>query len=299
MEFLAAFSLRESFLLRVIVALAVFLIASGFFAVSVTLLVELMKKRMGDDDDETFRELFHDAFVAKLDHWKYWSILLGYLILFGEGPGEGMAYTFPAALYNAFYETNELEWFWMFVLYLALPLLIVSIVRILYWLRSMNVLAVTLVLSHHIKAIGLGMLIGQGFELLSRLIGMGNPTSGGLLYFAFHILVNLGQILFIAVCGIGFVLGFFMSFLSTEAQKDMLEVMRKKREYERNHPSSGGGGGDGGGIPSSAPRSKFPTYMQAANGDTYRLEYDSGDHATYVCDKTGHRQTVWGDSLDT
>ena len=64
MEFFAAFSLRESFLLRVIVALAVFLIASGFFAVSVTLLVELMKKRMGDDDDETFRELFHDAFVV-------------------------------------------------------------------------------------------------------------------------------------------------------------------------------------------------------------------------------------------
>ena len=298
MEFLAAFSLRESFPLRIIFALAVFLIASGFFVISVTLLVEMMKKRMGDDDDETFRVLFHDAFFAKLNHWKYWCMLLGYLILFGEGPGEGMAYTFPSALYITFAESNELEWFWMFVLYLALPLLFVSLVRILYWLRSMKVLAVTLVLSHHIKAIGLGMLIGQGFELLARLISMGNPTSGGLRYFAFHLIVNQGQILFIAVCGILFVVGFFLSFLSTDAQKDMLEVLRKKREYEREHPSSGGGG-DGGGMPGSAPRSKFPNYMQAANGDLYRLEYDSGDHATYVCDKTGDRQTVRDVELET
>ena len=144
----------------------------------------------------------------------------------------------------------------------------------------------------------MGMLIGQGFELLARLIGMGNPTSGDLLYFAFHILVNMGQILLIAYCGIHFVVGFLLSFISTEEQQKILIAMREKRERSQKESSSGGGD-DGGGIPSSAPRSKFPTYLQAANGDTYRLEYDSGDHATYVCDKTGDRQTVWADSLDT
>lgn len=298
MGFLAAFSLRESFLLRVIVALAVFLIASGIFAVSVTLLVELMKKRMGDDDDETFRELFHDAFVAKLDHWKYWGILLGYLSLTGVGPGEGVAYTFPMALYNLIYEINEPEFYWFFVLYLTVPLLIVTAFRIHRWLPALKNLAVLLVLSHHIKAIGLGMLIGQGFELLARLIGMGNPTSGDLLYFAFHILVNMGQILLIAYCGIHFVVGFFLSFLSTEEQEKILIAMREQRERSQKKSSSGGGD-DGGEIPSSAPRSKFPTYLYAANGDTYRLEYDSGDHATYFCPKTGHRQTVRPEDLDT
>ena len=108
MELLAAFSLRESFLLRIVFALAVFLIASGFFAVSVTLLVELMKKRMGDDDDETFRELFHDAFVAKLDHWKYWSILLGYLILFGEGPVK--AWLTPSRQRCITHSTRRMSW---------------------------------------------------------------------------------------------------------------------------------------------------------------------------------------------
>lgn len=299
MEFLAAFSLRESFLLRVIVALAVFLIAKSIFEYNVMLLVESMRERFHELENKSFYTLFHDIFVAKLDHWKYWCILLGYVSLTGVGPGEGMAYTFPMALYNLIYEINEPEFYWFFVLYLTFPLLIVTAFRIHSWLPALKNLAVSLVLSHHIKAIGQGMLIGQGFELLARLIGMGNPTSGDLLYFAFHILVNMGQILLIAYCGIHFVVGFLLSFISTEEQQKILIAMREKRERSQKESSSGGGGGDGGGIPSSAPPSKYPNFLHAGNGDTYRLEYDSGDHATYICDKTGHRQTVRPEDLDT
>ena len=293
MDLLSMFSLRQSLPLRIVVALAVFLVASGFLIVNVMQLVEFMKKRLGEDDKELLRDMIHDSFFAKLDHWKYPAMILGYMLLFGEG----MAYTFPGALYNAFAETNELEWFWYFVLAVAYPMLLATIFRILYWLRSMKGLAVTLVLSHHAKAIGLGMLIGQGFELLARLFAMGDPTNGSLLWFLFRIVLLGGQILFISACGIRFAVGFFLSFLSTESQKELLVEMKVKREYERSHPSSGGGGG--GAMPSSASASVFPNYMQADNGDLYRLENDSGDHATYICDKTGHRKTVWDVDLDT
>lgn len=296
MEWLSMFSLRQSLPLRIVFALVVLLVAKGFFELNVMWLISTLKKRLADLDEKTFFNIVQDCYYAKLDHWKYPAMILGYMMLFGENPGEGMAYTFPGALYGVFAETNELEWFWSFVLAVAYPLFLVSAFRILLWLKDLKGLAVTLVLSHHAKAIGLGMLIGQGFEILSRLIAMANPTSGSLLYFAFHLLVNLGQILFIAYCGINFAVGFFTSFLTTESQKELLAEMKVKREYERSHPSSGGGGG---GVPSSAPSSKFPNYMQASNGDLYRLENDSGDHATYICDKTGHRKTVWDVDLDT
>lgn len=286
-ELLAAVSLRESFLMRAIISLVFTVITTVWFYVNIEIFVRWLKKEIESDEMREF-------LINKLRHWKYLCYVLGYLLMTGNGPGEGLAYTLPMALYG-----TDVEIYYYFVELLAAPLAAATVFRIVWWLKTIRLSAIPLVLSHHARYIGVGMLIGQGVELIARVVSMFNPTSGSLLYFVFYGIILL-QIAFLGYCGLHFVVSFVLSFLTREMQNELLwEIQEARRRKSRNGNGGSSSGGGGGAASSSDAKSGFPEYLYGESGDTYRLQNDSGDHATYYCPKTGHTKTVWKDSLET
>jgi len=274
--------------MRVIFSVVFTVITTGWFYISVEVFVRWLHKNVDNEDIRYF-------LINKLGHWKYLCCVLGYLLMTGNGPGEGMAYTLPMALYGV-----GVDVYYYFVELLAAPLLAATAFRIFWWGKTLRFSSIPLVLSHHTRYIGLGMMIGQAVELVARLIGSFNPTNGSLLYFVFYGVILL-QIVFLGYCGIHFVLGFLMSFMTREEQEKLAKEINeaRKRDLRNGNDSASSGGGGSGGAASDNAGSGFSEFLYSESGDTYRLQHDSGDHATYYCPKTGHTKTVWKDSLDT
>lgn len=274
--------LSESFGKRVFVAVVVTLVAKMLFHWNEAGLTK-------EINDEEVAEILG----KKTGHWRdYYALVMGYVLLTGKGPGEGLAYTLPMMLYS----TEKIFWL-MLVAYLALPFLVAAIWRSI-WFRRLGKHTVFYIWFGYLEKIGYGMLFGQVVELLARIIGFFEPKNGSLLYFVFFGLI-LAQIFFVGKNMLYFLVFFIASFFSEEYISEQIAWKRQREQREMLRPQSSGGSAGGGSAGGSVKSGTvFPTYIYRG-GEQYRLQHDSGDHAAYYCPKTGETIQIWDTDLET
>ena len=145
--------------MRVVVSLVFTVITTVWFFLSFDVFYRWLNKKYEST-------LVKKYLIEKIRHWKYWCFLLGYLIMTGNGPGEGLSYTLPMALYNM-----GSDIYFAVVELLVMPLAAATVFRVFWWLKTLKYFSLSLVLSHHAHYIGVGMLIGQAVEWIARFIG--------------------------------------------------------------------------------------------------------------------------------
>lgn len=272
------------FLFRIIIAAAVFLIGTGLFYFNF-----LTFPKYAKEDDVVIGELCN----FKTAHWTHTCRLLGFLFFAGNPFVEEAYYSLPMYfLYNLQYlEEMAIE----LILYFTMPFIIALVFRTFVFWKMFGFYVVRYMWLRYIKSIGIGMIIGQGFELLGRLIGLTGPKNGSILYFVFFALI-ICQIIYIVWNCFHFVTSFFFSFFSGEALRNLAENLRMERIMWQNRPSEAESG-SGGGSSDSQKGFKFPDSLEI-NGETYRLEHSDNEKAQYYCPRTGDRQQVRREKLD-
>jgi len=235
-------------------------------------------------------KVYFEEFVGpRTKYLQKFAWVLGYLLIPGKPIGEGMAYTLPMGLLAVEYE--GLGFWLLFTCMLLIPLLLLTFLTGAFFQKLIGSITGLFPWFACLEHIGYGMLFVYATELIARLIGRGDPQSGGLLYFVFHGLI-LVQIFIVAGKLLHGVLSFILSFFTVAQIKAMTNEIRTARQESQKSSDSGSSGGGGGG--SSAKKSTFPETIYIG-GERYIRESAGSDTATYYCPKTGDR-TVLRDS---
>jgi len=183
----------------------------------------------------------------------------------------------------------------LLILYTA-PFFIALIIRSIHFAKLFGMYAVRFIWLRYILFTGVGMLVGQGFELLGRLIALAEPDSGSLLYFVFYGLI-ICQVIYIAWNIYHFVTSFFFSLFTREALENMAGELRAKR-YEDMKRSPASNSGSAGVLDERKPKGfRFPASLEIG-GETYRLEHSDNEKAQYYCPRTGQRRQVRKEQID-
>ncbi len=272
------------FIFRLLIAAAVALVGTGLYYLNF-----LTFPKYAKESDVVIGELCN----FKTAHWTHTCRLLGFLFFAGNPFVEEAYYSLPMYfLYNLQYlDEMAIE----LILFFTLPFIAALIFRTFVFWKMFGFYVVRYMWLRYIKSLGIGMIIGQGFELLGRLIGLAEPRNGSLLYFVFFALLFC-QITYIAWNCFHFVTSFFFSFFSGEALRNLAEDLRMERIRRLNMPSepeSGSGGGS-----SDSPKGfRFPESLVIGD-ETYRLEHSDNEKAQYYCPRTGDRQQVRREQLE-
>lgn len=257
--------MSDSFFKRVIFAVVFALVGNALYGRNGSRLL----KALDTDRRKILRE--------KTFHWGRYAQVIGFALLTGNGPGEGLAYTLPMALYSI----EQTLWLQL-VVYFSSLLLVAAVYRSIRF-RWMGGRAVLFVWLGYWKNLGIGMLAGQGIEAVNRLIASFEPQNGSPLYFAFYAMI-LVQIFYVGKNLLYFAAGFLASIVGYE---NLSAVTALFDSFIPDESSGGDESFDGG----AEKKSVFPDLLYGKDGNLYRLEHDSGDHATYYCPKTGARIT--------
>lgn len=245
------------------------------------------------------KDVFDEYVNKKTRHWTRIAWVLGYFLIPGKPISESQAFTLPMALLSIGIDSDRigLEAWGLIVGTLALPLLIAALFRSRQFRKYMGGCTGMYVWSSYLTHLGLGMLFLIAIEFASRILVWLDPRSGSLLYFVFHGL-NLLQIFMVARSLVFAAIDFLSSFFLVGQLEQMIREWNELKQKQQQNGSSGGNSSDES-YNITREKSKFPECIYDAQGNVYRLQYASFDHADYYCPANGKKKQIWENDLET
>ena len=272
------------FLLRVIIAGGVALAGWGLFNLNFLTFPKYLKK---DVEVSTL-------FDFKTAHWTYTCRLLGFLFFTTNPFTTEWRFSLPMTLLTFIKELGA-EGMELVILY-TFPFVFALIFRSIQFGKLFGMFAVRYIWFRYMLFTGVGMSIGQGFELLGRLIALAEPGSGSLLYFVFYALI-ICQVIYIGWNIVHFAISFFFSLFTREALEIMAAEFRVSRMEAMKRGPASDSGSKGSSDASSSRGFRFPASLEIG-GETYRLEHSDNEKAQYYCPRTGQRRQVRKEQID-
>lgn len=245
------------------------------------------------------KDVFDEYVNKKTSHWTRIAWVLGYFLIPGIPIDENHAFTLPMGLISIGIDSDRigLEAWVLIVGMLALPLVIAAIFRSRQFHKYMGGCTGMFIWSSYLTHLGLGMLFLIAIEFVNRVLVWIDPPSGSLLYFVFHGM-NILQIFMVARSILYAAIDFLGSFFMVGQLEQMIREWNElKKKQQKNSSSNGNSGGESFDI--TKEKSKFPEYIYDAQGNAYRVQYASSDHADYYCPSNGKKKQIWKDDLET
>lgn len=278
-----------SFLFRAVLAFVVTYIGAS--------ILHIVRKRWPAQFNH--KDVFDEYVNKKTRHWTRIAWVLGYFLIPGMPIDESQAFTLPMALLSIGIDSDRigLESWGLVIGMLALPLMIAAFFRSRQFRKYMGGCTGMYVWSSYLTHLGFGMLFLIAIEFASRILVWLDPRSGSLLYFAFYGLIIL-QIFMVARSLLYAAIDFLGSFFLVGQLEQMIREWNELKQKQQQNSSSEGNSSDES-YNITREMSKFPEYIYDSQGNAYRLQYASSDHADYYCPANGKTKQIWAPDLNT